>query len=76
MRQSDPRLVWLIFHKIDKMYKDIREQESEEATEIILNLCANLNSSHTSLSSLIRLNISIQQPTMPLDMKILLEDLK
>ena len=28
-RQSDPRLAWLIFHKIAQMYRDIREQESE-----------------------------------------------
>ena len=31
-RQSDPRLAWLMFHKISQMYRDIREQESEEAT--------------------------------------------
>ena len=42
-RQSDPRLAWLVFHKIAQMYRDIREQESEEATELILNLCDNLN---------------------------------
>ena len=37
-RQSDPRLAWLMFHKIDQMYRDIRKQESEEATSLILNL--------------------------------------
>ena len=31
-RQSDPRLAWLMFHKITQMYRDIREQEGEEAT--------------------------------------------
>ena len=50
-RQSYPRLSWLMFHKIANMYRDIREKESEEATELIINLCANLNSSNTSLSS-------------------------
>ena len=29
-RQSDTRLAWLIFHKMAQMYRDIREQESEE----------------------------------------------
>ena len=42
-RQSYPRLAWLMFHKIAQMYRYIREQESEEATELILNLHANLN---------------------------------
>ena len=28
-RQSNPRLAWLMFHKIAQMYRDIREQESE-----------------------------------------------
>ena len=42
-RNSDPRLAWMMFHKIAQMYRDIREQESEEATELILNLCDNLN---------------------------------
>ena len=45
-RQSDPRLVWLMFHKISQMYRYIREQESEEATEMILNLHAKLNSNN------------------------------
>ena len=49
-RQSDPRLAWLMFHKIAQMYRDIREQESEEATELILHLCANLNSKNTTSS--------------------------
>ena len=31
-RHSDPRLAWLIFHKIANIYRDIREQEIEEAT--------------------------------------------
>ena len=31
-RKSDPRLAWLMFHKIAQMYRYIREQESEEAT--------------------------------------------
>ena len=47
-RQSDPRLAWLMFHKIDQMYRDIREQESEEATELILNLCDKFNSNTTT----------------------------
>ena len=59
-RQSDPRLAWLMFHKIDQMYRDIMEQESEEATELILNICANLNSNNTSSSSPITPKISIQ----------------
>ena len=49
-KQSDPRLAWLMFHEIAQMYRDIREQESEEATELILNIRANLNSKNTTLS--------------------------
>ena len=74
--QSGPVLAWLMFHKIAQMYRDIREQESEESTELILNICANLNSNNISLSSPIIPKISIQQPTMPLDPKTLPEDLK
>ena len=51
------------------MYRDIREQESEEAKELILNILSDLNSKNTSLSSPITTKISIQQPTMPLDPK-------
>ena len=50
-RHSNPRLAWLIFHKIAQMYRDIREQESEEATELILNIRSNLNSNNTTFSS-------------------------
>ena len=52
------------------------EQESEEATELIINLRANLKSNNTSLSSPITPNISIQHPTMPLDPKTSPKDLK
>ena len=37
----------MMFHKRAQMYKDIREQESEEATELVLNLRANLDSNNT-----------------------------
>ena len=50
VRQSDPRLAWLVFHKIAQMYRDIRKQESKEATELIIKLHFNLNSNHTSSS--------------------------
>ena len=40
-----------MFYKIAQMYRDIREQEIKEATELILNICANLNSKNTSLPS-------------------------
>ena len=46
--QSDPRLTCLMFHMIAQMYRDIREQEIEEATELILNIRANLDSNNTS----------------------------
>ena len=75
-RQSDPRLAWLMFHKIAQMYRDIREKESRESTELILNLHSNLNSNHTSSSSPITLNISSQQPTIPLDPKTVPKELK
>ena len=75
-RQSDPRLAWLMFHKIAHMYRDIRKQESEETTELILNLCVNLNSNNTSFSSPITPKILIQQPTMILDPKTVPKDLK
>ena len=58
------------------MYRYIREQKSEESTELILNLRANLNSKNTSSSSPITPKISIQQPTMPLDPKTVPKDLK
>ena len=74
--QSDPRLAWLVFHKIAHMYRDIREQESEEATELILNLRDKFNSNNTTLSSPRTPNISIEQPTMPLDPKTVPKDLK
>ena len=74
-RQSDTRLSWLIFHKIARIYRYIREQKSEEA-ELIINLRANLNSNNTSLSSPITPKISIQQKIMPLDPKTVPEDLK
>ena len=59
-----------MFYNISQIYRDIREQESEEATELILNLFANINSNNTSLLSPITPKISIQQPKMPLDTKI------
>ena len=46
-RKSDPRLAWLMFHKIAQMYIDIGEQESEESTELILNLRDKFNSNNT-----------------------------
>ena len=58
------------------MYRDIREQESEETIELILNLRANLTSKNTSSSSPITPKISIQQPTIPLDPKTVPKDLK
>ena len=76
VRHSDPSLAWLMFHKIAQMYRDIREQESEESKELILNLHANLNSNHTSSSSPIKPKISIQQPTMNLDPKTVPKYLK
>ena len=65
-----------MFHKIAQTYRLIREQEIEEATELILNICANLKSNNTSLSSSIAPNILIQQPTMNLEPKTVPKDLK
>ena len=65
-----------MFHEIAQMYIYIREQESEEATELILNLRANLKSNNTTLSSPRTPKISNQQPTMPLDPKTVPKDLK
>ena len=58
------------------MYIDIREQEIEEATELILNLRDNLNSNNSPSSSPITPHTSIQQPTMPLDPKTVPKYLK
>ena len=58
------------------MYRDIREKESEEATSMIINICANLNSKNTLLSSPKAHNVTIQQPTIPFDPKKLTEDFK
>ena len=74
--QSDTRLACMMFRKIAQMYRDIRKQESEEATELILNIFANLNSNSTTLSKRIIPKILIQQPTMPLDPKTVSKDLK
>ena len=65
-----------MFHKIAQMYRDIRKQESEKATSLIINICANLNSNNTSLSSPKTHNITIQQPKIPFDPKTLTEDFK
>ena len=75
-RQNDTRLAWLMFHQIAQMYRDIMEQEIEEAIELILNICVNLNSKNTSSSSPITRKISIQQPTMHLDPKTVTKYLK
>ena len=76
VRHSDPSLSCLMFHKIAQMYRYIREQESEESTELIINLSDNINSKNASLSSPITSKISIQQPTMTLDPKTVPEDLE
>ena len=65
-----------MFHKIAQMYRYIRQQESEEATELILNLCDEFNSNNTTVSPPRTPNISIEQPKMSLDPKSLPEDLK
>ena len=66
----------MMFHKISQMYRYIREQESEEATELILNLRAKLNLNNTSLSKHITPQISIQHTEMPLDPKTVPKYLK
>ena len=38
-----------MFHKIAQMYRDIKKQEKEESTSLIINICANLNSKKSSL---------------------------
>ena len=68
-RQSDPRIAWLMFHNIAQMYRDIRQQESEEATELILNLRDKFKINNTKVSSPRTPNLSIEKPTMPLDPK-------
>ena len=65
-----------MFHKIAQMYRDIKKQEKEESTSMIINICANLNSKNTSLLSPKTHNITIQQPTIPFDLKTLPKDLK
>ena len=52
------------------------EQEIEEVTELILNLCVKLNSNNSSFLSPIRTNISIQEPTFTLEPKKVPKDLK
>ena len=68
-RQSYPMLSWLMFHKISQMYRDIRAQEIEEATELILNIRDQFNSNNTTVSSPRTPNLLIEQPKMPLDPK-------
>ena len=65
-----------MFHKIAQMYRDIRQQESEEATGLILNLRDEFKTNYTTVSSPRKPNLSIEQPTMPLDPKTVPEDLK
>ena len=65
VRQSDTRLAWLMFHKIAQMYRDIRQQESEEETKLIINLRDKFNSNNTTVLSPRTPNLSIEQPTMP-----------
>ena len=76
LRQSDPRLAWLMFHNIARMYRDIRQQESEEATELILNLRDKFKINNTTVSSPRTPNLLIEQPKMPLEPKTVPEDLK
>ena len=75
-KQSDPRLAWLMFHKIAQMYRDIRQQESEEAMGLILNLRDKFKIDNKTVSSPRTPNISIEQPKMPLDPKSVPKDLK
>ena len=75
-RKSDPRLAWLMFNNIYQIYIYIREQESEEATELILNLHTNLTSNHTSSLSPITPKISIQRPKMNISPKTVAKYLK
>ena len=65
-----------MFHKIAQIYRDIRQQESEEATELILNLRDEFKSNNTKVLSPRTPNLLIEQPTMPLDPKSVPEDLK
>ena len=58
------------------MYRDIRQQESEEATELIINLREEFNSNNTTVSSPRTPNLLIEQPTMTLDPKSVPEYLK
>ena len=71
-----PRLAWLMFHNIAHMYRNIRQQESEEAMELILNLRDKFKINNTTVSSPRTPNLSIEQPKMPLDPKTVPEDLK
>ena len=70
-RHNDPRL-----HKIAQIYRDIREKESEEATELILTLRDKFNSNNTTFSSPRTPNVSNEQPTMTLEPKTVPKDLK
>ena len=65
-----------MFHKIAQMYRYIRQQESEEATELILNLRDEFNLNNTTVSSPRTPNLSIEQLTMLLDPKSVPKDLK
>ena len=76
LRHSDARIAWLIFHKISQMYIDIREQESEEAIELIINIPSKPNSNNTSFSSPITPKISIQKPTINIDLETVPKELK
>ena len=58
------------------MHRDIRQQESEEATELILNLRDKFKINNTTVSSPRTPNLSIEQPKMPLDSKTVPEDLR
>ena len=76
VRQSYPSLAWLMFHNISQIYRDIRQQESEEATELIINLRDKFKINSITVSSPRTPNLLIEQPTRPLDQKTVTEDLK
>ena len=79
-KQSDPRLAWIMFHKVAHIYRDITKQETVQALIIIQGLHVNLESTKdTGMSPETPILYMPLKPIMNLDSTLattVLEDLK
>ena len=64
-KQSDTRLAWIIFHKIDHMYREIRKQETVQVSLLLQGLRVNCEPTKAAGASPATPNLSMPlQPTI------------